>query len=245
MEEPLISHIEELRNRLIRIIIVVLAVSCVTFPFANQLLIRIQNDLLPGGIRLIVISPLEAIWAQIEVSLLVAFVVALPYIIYEIMKFLKPALKGSENSFLMKTIPPALILFGIGAIFTYKTVLVITLKFLLGYATSAGVIPLLTLGDFISFVLLMILMFGLLFELPLVCCALASLDLIDSDTLTDNRKGAYVGILVIAGILTPDPTPFTQLIVTLPMILLFEVSVLLTKYIHRDKKMEVKDASIS
>ncbi len=243
MEEPLISHIEELRSRLIRIIIVVLAVSCVTFPFANQLLIRIQNDLLPEGIRLIVISPLEAIWAQIEVSLLVAFVVALPYIIYEIMKFLKPALKGSENSFLMKTIPPALILFGIGAIFTYKTVLVITLKFLLGYATSAGVIPLLTLGDFISFVLLMILTFGLLFELPLVCCALASLDLIDSDTLTGNRKGVYVGILVIAGILTPDPTPFTQLIVTLPMILLFEVSVLLTKYIHRDK-MEVKDVSI-
>jgi sec-independent protein translocase protein TatC len=244
MDESLISHFEELRSRLIRIVIVVLGVSCAIFPFANQLLIRIQNDLLPEGVRLIIISPLEAVWAQIEVSLLVAFVITLPYIIYEVMKFLKPALKGSENSFLIKTIPPAMILFGIGAIFTYKTVLVMTLKFLIGYATSSGVTPLLTLGDFISFALLMILTFGLLFELPLICCALASLDLIDSDTLTGNRKEAYIGILVIAGILTPDPTPFTQLIVTFPMILLFEVSVLLTKYIHRDKKTEVTNASI-
>ncbi len=193
---------------------------------------------------MIVISPLEAVWAQVEVSLLVAFVIALPYILYEIMKFLKPALKGSENSFLIKTIPPALILFGIGAIFTYKIVLVMTLTFLIGYATSSGVTPLLSLGDFISFALLMILTFGLLFELPLVCGALASLDLIDSDTLTGNRKGAYVGILVIAGILTPDPTPFTQLIVTFPMILLFEVSILLTKYIHRDIKTDVANESI-
>ncbi|MBI5680888.1 MAG: twin-arginine translocase subunit TatC [Methanobacterium sp.] len=245
MEEPLITHFDELRSRLIRIAIVIIAISAVTFPFANQILIRIQNDLLPEGMRLIVIGPLEAIWAQIEVCMLVAFVIALPYIIYETMKFLKPALKGSENSFLIKTIPPALILFGIGAIFTYKIVLVVTLKFLIGYATSSGVIPLLSLGDFISFVLLMILVFGLLFELPLACCALASLDLIYSDTLTGNRKGAYVGILIIAGILTPDPTPFTQLIVTLPMIILFEISVLLIKYMHRDKKMEVtNDASV-
>ncbi|MCP8311708.1 MAG: twin-arginine translocase subunit TatC [Candidatus Methylarchaceae archaeon HK02M1] len=254
----ILEHIDELRARLIKIIISIVAVSVFTFVFSikefnygniiiylpypdiynnisAQVIERVKSDLLPNYVQLIVTNPTQAILALFSTSLFLGIVFSMPVIVHQIGKFLNPALYPSEKRMISRIIVPATVLFLLGCLFSYFLITPFTFDFLYGYALPLGAQTFLTIDEFISFVLLFTLAFGISFQLPIIIFVLTSVGVVNPEFWKKNISYAIVAIVVFGAVITPDGSGITMWFVAIPMIILYFLGYLLAR-----RKVKVK-----
>ncbi|SFL66442.1 twin-arginine translocase subunit TatC [Pelosinus propionicus] len=222
----LVEHLQELRRRLIIIIIAVAAGSLISYFYAAEL---VQYITAPAG-KLYYMSPAEAFFTYIRVSVFAGFLLALPIVLYQVWAFVVPALTKKEHMASIILVPSSVLLFFIGITFSYLLVLPAGIKFFMGFATD-NLQPLLSLGEYLSFVISFLLPFGFIFELPLFIIVMAKFGLISSSFLTGKRKHVLVLSFVVGAVISPTPDVFSQTMVAVPVIVLYELSILIVKYL--------------
>jgi len=251
------QHLEELRKRLVRIVIVIGGISAFLLMFhaepfqINQLTLyyptiepthniaaQITNQmrimLVPENVDLIQTAPGQAFFAQMYVAALVGVVVGMPVIIKELVGFIKPALKENEINVSRSISLPALGLFIAGCVFSYNFVIPYMLDFLYRYGEGAGLITFLNVMEFVTFVLQFLLAFGFSFQLPLVMYAVSASGMVDADFWRKNIRYAIVIIVIFGAIITPDGTGVTMMFVAGPMIGLYAAGMFIIE--RRDRK---------
>lgn len=227
----IVQHLEELRRVLIISGIAWLVCTIAAFAFNGWLigiLLRPLKQVLPNTNHLlqgaIFTSPTEGLTVPLKVAGIAGFVVALPVILWQLWTFVAPGLRPVERRFAGPFIASALVLFCVGATFAYF-VMPIGLNFLAGFLSGNAVyFP--DINEYLSFFVLLILVFGVTFELPVVVVLLGMLGVVSSRVLRQRRKAIWVVILILANLVTPGADPFTPTFLAIPLILLFEASVL-------------------
>ena len=238
------EHLNELRTRVLRIVIVVgvIAVFLMTFhletvtyneivlyyptpePLNNiaaQLTDYFRNNLVPEDVQLIQTAPGQAFFAQMYIAALVGLVASAPVIIREIVSFLKPALKENEINVGRSITVPAMSLFISGCLFAYFIVIPFMLEFLYKYGASAGLITFLNIMDFVTFVLQFLLAFGLSFQLPMIMYAFSQAGMTDAKFWRKNIRYAIIAIVIFGAVITPDGSGVTMWFIAGPMIGLY------------------------
>jgi sec-independent protein translocase protein TatC len=223
----LTEHLEELRNRVIKSLISVIIATCILYSFVDIILAHLVR---PVG-RLVFIAPHEAFIARIKISLFAGLFISSPVILYQIWRFVSSGLRPTEKKYVLIFSPFSLILFFLGAFFGYIIIVPIGMKFLLGFATDF-ITPMITISRYISFVGILTLSFGVIFELPLVSLFLTKIGLVTPAFLSSRRKHAVVVIFIVAAILTP-PDIITQCLMALPLLVLYEVSIIFSKFVYK------------
>ncbi|MFA5861000.1 MAG: twin-arginine translocase subunit TatC [Candidatus Thermoplasmatota archaeon] len=180
----------------------------------------------PAGVQLVVLRPIDAVLAQVQVALFLAFVTVLPLILYELVAFLGPALKARERRIALRILPVVFGLFLVGSAFGYLTMSPLMIKTLYDFAPSVGATSFLGVGDLVSFSLIVVLSFGLAFELPIVMYALSRFGVVQAKTWRKYVRHAIVIIVVVAGLLTPDPSIVSQMLVAFPVTALYVLGML-------------------
>lgn len=227
----IMEHFTELRRRLIRVAIFVVLASIVGFVFAPRLL-----DVLAMEHVLIYIRPSEAFIAHIRLGLLAGIMASTPMIFYQVLAFLLPALSKREKLVLIVATIMMFFLFIGGLAFAWFLVFPIALDFFASFAHEQ-LLPWYTVSDYVSFTSGFLLAFGLVFQLPLVFWVLGALGLVSSRFLRSGRKYAILIIVILAALITP-PDVVSQILMILPMLVLFEFGILLVRLSERRLKMQ-------
>ncbi|MEL7567538.1 MAG: twin-arginine translocase subunit TatC [Dehalobacterium sp.] len=233
-----VEHLNDLRKTLIVSITAWLVLTGVAFFVYQDLIFDFLTlPLREMDLKLVIMTPFEGFMAKFKAAGFAGLIFALPVILWQIWRFILPALKTKEKIYLLVIVPFSLLFFVCGVAFSYYYVLGVALKFLIITAGS-GFIPMLGASKYLSFVTAMLLPFGLVFQLPLAALFLARIGLINHKTMSQKRKYAIVLIFVIAAVLTPTPDIVTQSIMALPMILLYEISIIVSWVFRKRKKSE-------
>lgn len=222
---PIVNHLEEFRRRLIVSLAAIGICSAASYYYAEDLLHII---IAPAG-KLYYMQPAEAFFTYLKVSLFAGFMLALPIVVYQGWRFLAPALTQRERAVVGIFIPVVTILFFLGVAFSYYFVLPIGIQFFLGFA-SHDLQPLLSIGRYLDFMVMFILPFGFVFEIPLIMVILAKLGFVSSNLLIQKRRLVIFGSFIIGAVVSP-PDVFSQAMIAVPMILLYEISIFVIKYI--------------
>ncbi len=238
-EMPFLDHLEELRRRLIWIGSAVLVATIGGFFIVTEfdvigILKGPITPLVPEGMLLFT-SPTEPMAVTLKLSFVVGVILASPLIVYHVWAFLSPALFEHEKKAVVPALAGGFVLFLLGVAMAYFLVLPLGLRFLLGFQTQA-LSPIITIGEYLKFTVRMILAFGIIFQLPLVSVLLAALGLIDSQTLKRYRRHAIVAVAVLSAILTPADVG-TMLMMMAPLIVLYEISILLVALIGQRRSL--------
>ncbi len=189
--------------------------------FAAIFFDKIGRDLLPESVNLIVISPLEAFWAQIGISLFLSFVITLPFLLYCLLKYLLPAFSRKEKTAAFKALIPSALLFLSGCLFSYYLLIPATIEILYLYVSNIGAASFFSVKEFVSLVLFLILGVGILFMLPVFMILLSSLGIVEASFWKDNWKYSLLIFLIFAAIITPDGSGITMMILSVPLTLLY------------------------
>jgi sec-independent protein translocase protein TatC len=223
---PLMEHLKELRNRLIKVAIALLIATVISLIFAKQavvILIRPMGDNLPQALK-----PTETLSNYMKVALICGVTLAMPIIVYQIGRFITPGLNPKERRYLLLLVPGATLCFVVGVAFAYFVMLPTAIPFLQGFMSDI-VKQQWTIGDYLSFVANLLFWIGVSFELPLFVYFLAKLGIISDKTLRKNRKYAVIVIAVLAAVITPTIDPLNMALVMGPLILLYELGILLAR----------------
>ncbi len=227
-EMSFLDHLEELRSRIIRIVIVLGFGAVGGYLLSDRLL---QIIIKPVG-KLYFFSPPEAFLVRLKVALVASLIFILPYAFYELWRFVSPGLTPKEKRAARPILLTALILFYVGAAFALFLALPIGVKVLLSFGgtTMEG---LFNATGYVNFVLILLLAFGGLFQFPVVMVFLTQIGLIDPDTLRKYRREVIVGVFVIAAIITPSLDFVTQTLLAVPLIILFELGLFASKFVSK------------
>ena len=221
-----VDHLEELRWRLFKAILSVVIMAIVAFYFSDELFKLLIIPL--GDIKLHVTEVTGSFYAYLKVSFFAGIFGALPVVFYQLWMFISPGLYKQEKKVVIPLVAVSSILFLIGAVFCYLVVLPLALKFLIGFSGDI-LSPIITVGSYISFTGLLLIAFGFAFELPIVAYFLGRVGLISSSFLAKGRRYAIIAILILGAVITP-PDIFTQVLLAIPIYLLYEISIILVKY---------------
>ena len=238
-KQPFLSHLEELRKRLIVCALAIGIGFIISYAFSKQifsLLILPLTRVLPSDSRLIFTSLPEMFIAYIKVALIAGIVLATPVIFYELWMFLAPALYQKERKYIIPFVFFSTILFLTGSMFGYFVVFPYGFKFFISLATDE-VQALPSVKQYFSFAVRMLLAFGLVFELPLVVLLMTKIGMVTPDSLKKFRKFAILGSFILAAILTP-PDAASQIMMAIPLVILYEISIIISKGIYRKKKKD-------
>jgi len=238
-KQTFIEHLEELRKRLIIALIAVGIGFGICYIFAKeifQLLMIPLIKVLPAGASMIFTSLPEAFFTYLKVALLAGIFVASPVVLYQIWLFVAPALYSHEKKYAIPFVIFSTFLFVGGAAFGYFVVFPFGFKFFMSFATDF-IQPAPKLKEYLSFCSMLLLTFGLVFELPLFIFFLAKLGVVDARMLSRNRRYVILGIFIIAAILTP-PDVVTQLMMAGPLLVLYEASIWIAKIFGRKREEE-------
>lgn len=222
----LMGHLTELRSRLISSILVWALASCACYYFIPELLDVVREQFLRDRVELVFTKPTEAFIAYIKAAMVGGIFLASPVWLYHVIRFVAPGLESHEKKWVARLLPFSIVLFCLGATFAYYIVLPVTMNFFLSF-TSDDLKAMLTIGEFLGFVTMILLLCGVAFQLPLVLYFAALLGLVTSKQLRENRRFAVFGAFLIAAVATPTPDAFTMTVVALPLWALFEISVVM------------------
>jgi sec-independent protein translocase protein TatC len=229
-ELQLVDHLDELRKRIIITAIAFVAFFIVGFIYVNDIYNWIVRDL---DVKLIVLGPSDIIWVYFMIATIIAIAGTIPVLAIQIWMFVKPALKPLERKITLSYIPALFILFIVGLAFGYFIIFPMVLEFLVKMGADLFVTNF-TADRYFRFILNMSLPFGVLFELPAVVMFLTSLGIINPFVLAKIRKYAYFVLIIIAIVITP-PDFMSDFVVTLPLLLLYEISINLSKIVYRKR----------
>lgn len=225
-ELTIIEHLEELRDRLIKSAIALTITTLLSFAFTKQFL---QILIAPMGQTLPVsLSPTTNIVVFAKVALISGIALAMPVLVFQLLSFIAPGLTRQEKRYLYLVLPGATISFVVGAAFAYFVMLPTAIPFLKGFLSDV-IQPNWSVDKYISFITSLLFWVGVSFETPLVIFFLSKLGIVTPASLSRYRKYAILVIAVLAAVITPTPDPFNMLLVMAPLILLYEIGILLAK----------------
>ncbi len=244
-QETFISHLIELRSRLLRSIIAVVVVLVALFPFAKDIYALLAKPLLsalPQGATMIATDVTGTFLVPLKVTLMAAFLIALPYVLYQAWAFVAPGLYQHEKRLALPVIVSSVLFFAVGMSFAYFFVFPVAFGFFAGY-TPVGVQMMTDIDKYLSFVLTMFIAFGLTFETPVVVIVLVRLRVVSLEKLKAARPYVIVGAFVVGAVFTP-PDVISQLLLAVPLWLLFELGVLLARFVAvPEEKAETSEAA--
>lgn len=230
----ILSHFSEMRTRLIRSVIVLVITAIVSFVFYDKLF-EILLFPAPEGIVLQAVKLTEMMGATMRVSLFAGIILAVPYFTWELIMFVSPALTSREKKYVYITLPWIAVMFAGGVAFAYFVLVPRIVGFLLGWGTEyVQVQPL--FSDYVNIVTRLLLVCGLVFELPVLTTFLSRLGVLKPHWLSSRRKHAIVISFILAAIITPTIDPINQCLIAAPLIVLYELSIWLSKLVYRKKK---------
>jgi sec-independent protein translocase protein TatC len=230
-EMDLIGHFEELRKRLIFVLGTFILFFIVSFIYVQDIYHWIVKDI---GVKLAILGPSDILWVYLILSSVVAIAGTIPMAAYQTWLFVRPALKETERKVTLAYVPALFVLFIIGIAFGYFIIFPMVYKFLL--SMSEGMfMTFFTTEKYFQFLIHMTLPFGFLFELPVIIMFLTSVGVLNPYRLQKIRKYAYFVLILIAIFITP-PDFLSDILVTIPLIFLYECSVLLSRVVYRRKQ---------
>jgi len=237
-EMSITEHLGDLRKVLIISLIAVAVTSSVMFGFfREQLLDFIMQPLIALGVPLVYLRITEAFFAQFKLCLLVGLILAMPIILYEIWYFIAPALKPGEKKLVRIVVPLAIILFFVGAVFAYFTILQVMIRFLVLFG-GEELLPMLSIDLYISFLARVLVPFGLIFEMPIISYFVTKVGWLTPQWMIKNRKWAFLISFIVGAILTPSGDPLSQSLMALPIYFLYEISIIVAKVTTNRAKKE-------
>ncbi len=231
------DHLDVLRGTLFRSALSVFLASIVMFCFKDFLFGKVilapsrpdffMYRILGGGVSMQLINTEVSaqFFVHLKVSFICGLVIAFPYIIYEIWKFIAPALYDNEMRAVTKAFLGSALLFYAGVATGFCLIFPVTLSFFQGYTVSDAIANTITLNSYISMFSSMVILFGIVFEFPVLIAILSNMGIVTREMLTKYRKHAFVGVLIVAAVITPAD-PFSMLIAAAPLYLLYELSVI-------------------
>lgn len=222
----LTEHLQELRGCLIKsIAALILGTGCSVYFLQD-----IMDILTAAAKELYYMRPAEAFMIYMKVALLSGLLLASPFMLYELYAFVRPALTWRERKFTLLCIPLALLLLIAGMLFSYSFVFPRGLEFFLGFA-AGKVNPLISMESYLDFMLMLVVPFGFAFNVPVILTLLAYMGLISSRLLMKFQRHVILVAFIIAGVITPTPDIITQTLLAVPLILLYEVSIVIIRYL--------------
>jgi len=202
------------------------------FSVKNMYLYFVYQDKL-NNTKLIFLSPTEGFWMNMKIAMVAALILALPILFQQLWSFISPGLHAKEKKYVVPFMVTATGLFLTGAAFCFFIVLPFAMGFLLSYKIGDFMMPMLSVGLYVDFCLKFILAFGAVFELPIIIIFFTKMGFVTPKTLAKHRKYAVLLAFVVAAILTPTPDAFNQTLMALPMIVLYEVGILMSRIFIR------------
>ena len=239
------EHLDVLRGSLIRIVLVSVITALVAFCFKDELFSivlapRNSNFFIykllggePFDIKLVNIGLTEQFMIHMKTAFCFGILVASPYILYLLYKFVSPALYQNERRYAMRIVGGGYVMFMVGVLVNYCVIFPLTVRFLGNYQVSESVGNMLSLQSYMDTLMTMTFVFGVVFEIPIISWLLAMFGLLKAQWMRQYRKNAFVVILIIAAVITPTSDAFTMSIVALPIWLLYEVSIIIVAHTKR------------
>lgn len=240
-EMPFLEHLEEFRNRIIKAIIGVIIGAVICLIFSKQLL----NVLLWPTTRVDMPIDIQVLKVQgmfivtLEIAFFGGILVSLPFLLYQTWMFIAPGLYRNEKRYVPRVIASATLLFLTGVAFAYFLIFPFALEFFLGLAPET-VQTNIAIDFYISFIIRLLVIFGVVFQLPIMSYFLSKMGIITPVFMRKHRRHSIVIIFVMAALFTP-PDPFTQVMLAIPLILLYEISIYISYLVHKSKKNRDKD----
>ncbi|MEA4902586.1 twin-arginine translocase subunit TatC [Desulfitobacterium sp.] len=237
---PLMEHIRALRKVLVVSAYGIALGSVLGWAFSDKIYEYLASPVLDLiSVSFVTTTPMEPIMVKLKVSIVTGIVVALPILLWQLWSFILPALKQNEKKYLYIIVPSSLVLFVLGAAFGFYFVLPIGVKFLLFTGGSIPSTTMVTQSSYLSFLITFILVFGILFQLPVVLLLLIRMGIVRPQTLAKKRKWAFFGIVAVTMFVSPTPDVVTQFLMAGPVYLLYEISIWLGYIVvkNRDKAL--------
>jgi sec-independent protein translocase protein TatC len=231
---PLVAHLVELRNRLLYCVLIITVIFLALFSFANEIYTFIATPLqvfLPENSSMIATEVAAPFLTPFKLTFFVAFVLAIPFVFYQVWAFLAPGLYENEKSLVMPLILSSVLLFYTGIAFAYTVVFPLVFGFFTSMAPE-GVTVMTDISSYLDFVLKLFLAFGIVFEIPIATILLLRSGAVSAETLTSKRPYIVVGCFVIGMLLTP-PDVISQILLAVPMWMLFECGVFFGKRLQK------------
>jgi sec-independent protein translocase protein TatC len=235
-----LEHLEELRKALLKSVLAILLTSAIALLFSPQLFRLLQIPLqkvLPETSHFITTSPFESYASYFKIAFVFGILAATPLIFYFIWSFIYPGLTREEKKGVVPIALFSSILFVGGSLFGYFIVFPAGFKFVVEILEGTGIVFYPKMSDYLSFSLRLLLAFGIIFELPLVMLILGKIGLVKAASLKRGRKYAIVLIVLVAGILTPGPDVLSQILMAIPLLVLYEGGILLVRIFGRSEKI--------
>ena len=236
------DHLDVLRSSLIRMAVAVITCATIAFVMKEELFSIVlaprSSDFVTYrllgvdafALHLMNTGLTEQFMIHIRTALYAGLLLASPYILYELFRFVSPALYRNERHYAVWIVGAAYLMFLVGTLVNYFVVFPLTVRFLGTYQVSPDIDNMLTIQSYVDTLLGMSLVMGIVFELPVVCGLLGRLGLLTNGMMTHYRRHAIVAILIVAAVITPTTDVFTLFVVALPIYLLYELSILIVKY---------------
>lgn len=245
------DHLEELRGVLLRIVAAVLVCAVAAFALKEPLFAVV---LAPGSdnfvtyrllgrmvalpsfeLKMINVELAQQFIIHVKVSLWAALLMVSPYLLFELFRYVSPALYAAERRLTLRAVAVGYLLFVGGVLLAYFVIFPLTLRFLAAYQVSPEVPNVISLGSYISVFVMLLLMLGVVFELPVLCWLLGRMGLLRAETMRHYRRHAIVAIVVVAAVITPTGDLFTLTVVAMPIWLLYEVGVCTVGRIEKER----------
>lgn len=237
--ETFVSHLIELRNRLLKVVVVVILIFIALFPFAQELYTALATpllDVLPAGGQMIATEVTTPFFVPIKVAMMTAFLIALPFVLYQLWAFVAPGLYLHEKRLIGPLVIASTFLFLCGMSFAYFLVFPVVFGFITAIA-PAGVAVMTDINKYLDFVITLFIAFGLTFEVPVAVILLVKTGFVTVAKLREVRPYVIVGAFVIGAIFTP-PDVLSQVMLAVPLWLLYELGIVIASFLVRQKAPE-------
>ncbi len=239
---PFLEHLEEFRNRIIKALaaLVIGMVAClfITKPMLKILLWPTTKVDVPMNIQVLKVQGMFMV--TLEIAFFGGILIGLPVFIYQLWMFIAPGLYLKEKKYVPRILISATVLFLLGVIFAYFVIIPFALEFFIGLAPE-GIETNIAIDFYIGFVVRILAVFGLIFQLPILSYFLSKLGVLKPQLMKKYRRHAIVVIFIVAAILTP-PDPFTQTLLAIPLMILYEVSIIISQWVDKSKKKTSEEA---
>jgi len=233
--EPFISHLVELRNRLIKALGAVLLVFFCLLPFAGEIYTWFAEPLiasLPDGGNMIAVDPHGTFFIPFKLAFAAAFAIAIPFVLFQVWSFIAPGLYSKEKRIVLPLVVSTTVLFYLGVLFAYAVVFPLMFEFF-AKMTPDGVALTPDIGSYMSFALSLFFAFGVAFEVPVAIVLLTKIGVISAQSVANQRPYFILGAFVLAMLMTP-PDPFSQIMMAVPVCLLFEVGLFFARKLEKN-----------
>jgi len=235
----LVEHLDELRKRIIICLCVLTVAAGCAFIFADSMLKFLKRPLDQTVEKFAFFSPQEALLVYIHIALATAFLIAMPVILYQVWLFVSPAMRKNFKKYVVGFVTLSFIAFLAGCVFSFFILVPAALKFLLSFAKE-NLVPIISVSRYISFVITLLIGCGIVFEMPVLSFILTKAGTITPKFLKHRFKYAIVAIFIIAAIITPTPDVFNMMMLAIPMLFLYQVSIWVSALTLQRKKGVLK-----